>query len=542
MLELRAEVSDTHQRTGANDKTGRSMQQLPLTGETDSRKLVEALYDFLAIVVRGWRLVAACVALTMTGAVIYLASAKPAYQAVARLLILQQGGQPVNVAGNGHNQNVLLQSVDGYSNTLASHIMIIRSPLIVSRALDLTNLKGVSAEEVLLGLTVKLPDPAARVIELGYKGGSRDEAVKVVDSVIKSYGRFLTENYQKNSNQVLDLITKARDELNTDLKRLETEYLEHRQKNTGHPVGGDGKTFIAKRLDQWDDAISQATLRSLNLKSQLELGRNLANDGAGIDVITSALSHAGGVPLQPAPATEKAVGTGVSYDRVEAQLREIIFQRQNAESLLYHLRAERAKAVAETKVGEAEVVHEFYAIPEVAERGKAYKHALDSLNETKRTARQANDPSLLLAKTRVNDLEADLGRAWEQMRPEIEAKLAQGDVDHIRQAERELVLLKANEASLRERLDALKEQRLVELEATQARLAKQHGPEHAKVLEVRKQVALLKGGADLTSSDPSQTHSRAPPQVDRGRPEVSRGDQSGARAAVPARPRRIESV
>ena len=48
------------------------MQQLPLTGQTDSRKLVEALYDFLAIVVRGWRLVAACVAMTMTGAVIYL--------------------------------------------------------------------------------------------------------------------------------------------------------------------------------------------------------------------------------------------------------------------------------------------------------------------------------------------------------------------------------------------------------------------------------------------------------------------------------------
>ena len=169
----------------------------------------------------------------------------------------------------------------------------------MARALDLTNLKGVSAEEVLAGLTVKLPDPAARVIELGYKGGSRDEAVKVVDSVIKSYDRFLTENYQKNSNQVLDLITKARDELNTDLKRLETEYLEHRQKNTGHPVGGDGKTFIARRLDQWDEAISQATLRSLNLKSQLELGRNLANDGASIDVITSALGHAGGMPLQP---------------------------------------------------------------------------------------------------------------------------------------------------------------------------------------------------------------------------------------------------
>ena len=137
------------------------------------------------------------------------------------------------------NHDNLLQSVDGYSNSLATHVMIIRSPLIVGRSLAAAGLKDVSAGSVITGLSVKLPDPAARVLELSYKAGSRDEAVRVVDSVIKSYDLFLQENYQQNSNDVLGLITKVRDELSADLKRLEKEYLEYRQKNTADPSGGE---------------------------------------------------------------------------------------------------------------------------------------------------------------------------------------------------------------------------------------------------------------------------------------------------------------
>ncbi len=156
------------------------MQQLPLTvqTQTDSRKLVEDLYDFLGTLVRGWRLIAVCVGITLVLAVIYLARVKPVYQASARLLVLQHGGQPLTVANGTSSHDNLLQSVDGYSNSLTTHIMIIRSPLIVGRSLAAAGLKDVSAGSVIAGLSVKLPDPAARVLELSYKAGSRDEAVR----------------------------------------------------------------------------------------------------------------------------------------------------------------------------------------------------------------------------------------------------------------------------------------------------------------------------------------------------------------------------
>ena len=153
------------------------MQKLPSTVQTDSRKLVEELYDFLGTIVRGWRLIAVCVGITLALAVIYLARVKPVYLASARLLVLQHGGQPLTVANGASSHDNLFQSVDGSSNSLTTHIMIIRSPLIVGRSLAAAGLKDISAGSVIAGLLVKLPDPAARVLELGYKAGSRDEAV-----------------------------------------------------------------------------------------------------------------------------------------------------------------------------------------------------------------------------------------------------------------------------------------------------------------------------------------------------------------------------
>ena len=231
--------------------------------------------------------------------------------------------------------------------------------------------------------------------------------------MIKSYDRFLQENYQKNSNQVLNLITRARDELSTELKKLEKEYLEYRQQSTGHPTGEDGKTFIARRLDQWDQAISQAMLRSLNLKSQLELGRNLADDGAGVDVVMNALGHVGGTPLDPAAADHRALRTGLSYDRVEAQLRRD------------HIPAQDRREPARTPPGRTcqggfrhesernDVIHGVLRDP--ASR-RARQRLINSpwrlTTRAKRVSRQANDPSVTSARKRVKDLEAELGRSW----------------------------------------------------------------------------------------------------------------------------------
>src|SRR5208337_4279135 len=104
----------------------------------------------------------------------------------------------------------------------------------------------------------------------------------------------------------------------------------------------------------------------------------------------SALGHLSGTPVTPATA-EAGSATGLSYERLAAQLGEIEFQRQTAESLLEHLRAEHAKAVSSAQVSDAELVPEFYAEPAVADRAAALKDAKDRFNEARRVSRRSDE-------------------------------------------------------------------------------------------------------------------------------------------------------
>jgi hypothetical protein len=75
------------------------MHKLPSTVQTNSRKLVEGLYDFLGTIVRGWRLIAVCVGITLALAVIYLArgSSRSTWPRPA-CSSCSTRGQPLNVA------------------------------------------------------------------------------------------------------------------------------------------------------------------------------------------------------------------------------------------------------------------------------------------------------------------------------------------------------------------------------------------------------------------------------------------------------------
>ena len=132
---------------------------------------------------------------------------------------------------------------------------------------------------MIANLTVKQPDTDAKIIDLVYKSKSPQEAQLVLDGVIESYKLFLKSNYQKNSSDVIGLITKARDELNAELKSLEQAYLEYRQKNPAYSADSTGQTFVARRLDQWDQTLNQFSARSLQLQSQLELGKKMSREG-----------------------------------------------------------------------------------------------------------------------------------------------------------------------------------------------------------------------------------------------------------------------
>ena len=194
--------------------------------------------SLIAILWRGRRWYVACVLACLAIASVYLVMAPRIYQAEVRLLVLQQGGRPLNVANTDPNP----LSWRGLRTTSRPICLIISSPQVVKRAIDkvgLDNLPSLLAakkrgldpvEEAINHLKVTRPDRLAKVLLVEYRAGGRDEVVRTIEAITDSYKQFIEETFQKNSSTAISIISKARDDLSQELGELEAKYLELRRK------------------------------------------------------------------------------------------------------------------------------------------------------------------------------------------------------------------------------------------------------------------------------------------------------------------------
>ena len=277
--------------------------------------------DLVRVLRRGWRYPVLAAAASLTVAVLYLAGQTRMYQATARILVLQQGGPPLSALDNGR--------MLGGDDYLPTHAAILKSPLVIGRAIEaigVANLPTLAAANARSGrglvveaideITVSRPDRVAKIVEIDYRAGSREEATRMVAAVLASYESFLQDKFQKSNGDVVALISSARDSLRKELVAMQKEYLEFRR---AHPVSSadeTGRSFVSRRLDQWDRAANEAMVKEVQLRAQIELGRKLAKDRIGYSAVVHAMNQlGGGEPLMPAQAAEPWQGGATDFVR-----------------------------------------------------------------------------------------------------------------------------------------------------------------------------------------------------------------------------------
>jgi capsular exopolysaccharide synthesis family protein len=466
------------------------MQELapPDRQDAEHLRLIEDLYSYLGTIRRWWRLVGLIVLACVVPAVAYQARVKPVYHATTRLLIFQQGGKPLRV-GSGEGGDLYSPAPGQSENVLATHGLIIRSPIIVGRALAASGLEGLSPGSVISRLTVKVEDETARILDVVYQAESKDEAVKVVGAVVRSYDEFLGETYRKNSSEAISLIMRARGELGQELEELERKYLEIRQKNPAYTAEEKGRSYYAQKINVWEQTVNQAAIRVLQLRKQLELGRKLAGEGLGATAVAGALSLASGEAQLIPGLSGSADATNFVSERLREELATVESQRLTAERLLNHLRANQEAEFAAGPAASAEVARLFYSDPKVAalqaQLEEARARVID-LGRLFRSGERGSDPVLASARRRVQYLEGRRGDLWNRQRPEIlrRVRAATGN-EEIRKAESELMVLGAKASALEERWKEVREQELGELRRRQDALVSRHGREHPDVVQVQ---------------------------------------------------------
>lgn len=205
---------------------------------------------------------------------LYFIKAEPIYETSAQVLIIKREGETSSPVS-------LLQADIGYEDSMTTHAQVIKSPKIVRRAvadpdfklpqlatfqgIPPENLHSVIIQDLSAGRAGGREAPDSQVLQVNYRSKSQHDAKVVVKAVLQAYEDFLGENYQNLSNETIELITRAKDELQKKLEAKNAE-IENYEKNV--PV--EVTIFHSEGLTKADLELKQAysSLKVLETKKR----------------------------------------------------------------------------------------------------------------------------------------------------------------------------------------------------------------------------------------------------------------------------------
>ncbi|MGF1582277.1 MAG: hypothetical protein ACFCD0_23380 [Gemmataceae bacterium] len=160
-----------------------------------------------------------------------------------------------------------LRRVEDY---IPSHVVALRSPLIVKAAISRHNLKtlrslkkGDAVRRIVRHLQVKREPKARNVLTLTYDTADAKEGAKILNAVITSYQHFLEETYRDVSKHTNRVVEKAFGQVEEEYFRKKKAYDDFLQENIEKLVGmsevGNVKAY-EKQILEWQ--LAEKTLQA----------------------------------------------------------------------------------------------------------------------------------------------------------------------------------------------------------------------------------------------------------------------------------------
>jgi len=232
---------------------------------------------------RKWLLVIGATVGLMVGA-LYYAQESPVYESMAEVLVIKKGTASATTQG--------LSAQTFVDNYVAAHVTLIKSPLIIQRAVAdgqlgaLPGFSGADNAAVQIGESLIVeggqPDSvgsSTNILNLSFQGTDPDVCQRVLDAVIASYQSFLDETYEHFNENTLTLITTKAEEFLRQLQKKEREYRVFRQTIPLLQKGKEGGSFSEDRLTAIEAERSALRIRRAKAESRLETIRQALHNG-----------------------------------------------------------------------------------------------------------------------------------------------------------------------------------------------------------------------------------------------------------------------
>lgn len=176
-------------------------------------------------------LVALGLVMGLTIGALYYVQLSPVYQATAQILVIRKTKSPLPSSETDPRHSY-------YDDYLATHQVLIKSPLIVQKAVDKHQLHALDLFQGQTDATASIVRSLAaaresgtsnNLLALSFRGGKPEDCVRVLNAVIDSYKDFLDETYQTVSSETLAQITRATETLQKSLDQKIKAYEEFQQ-------------------------------------------------------------------------------------------------------------------------------------------------------------------------------------------------------------------------------------------------------------------------------------------------------------------------
>jgi succinoglycan biosynthesis transport protein ExoP len=216
-------------------------------------------------------LIALGAAIALVLATFYYARAPRVYGSTAQVLVVKKRPDAVTGLDTRH------LAIEDY---VATHQTLIRSPLVVERAIkkrDLQALKCFAGQQddltdvIIASLGVnrsKTSSGSNNVLTLSFQATEPEDCATVLNAVIASYKDFLDETYRNTSEDAVQLITEARNVLEKKRADQEKAYAKFREEAPLVLRGKDGAEL--ERLTSIESKLSALLLRKAELEGYLK--------------------------------------------------------------------------------------------------------------------------------------------------------------------------------------------------------------------------------------------------------------------------------
>jgi capsular exopolysaccharide synthesis family protein len=206
---------------------------------------------------------------------LYFLKATPVFRSSAEVLLIKK---EASIGGDSRRDRLSY----GLEDALSTQMLLFSSPLIVGRAVEQFHLDALpslkdqqpAAAAIIESLkTLRAGDkntPDPNVMLLSYEGVNAEDCQTVLNALIHTYQQFLGETYQNANEEVMRLISQAKDVLHKQLTEKEAAYRKFRQESPLLWNNGSAANLHEQRLAEIEKSRSQAIIECAQLEGRIE--------------------------------------------------------------------------------------------------------------------------------------------------------------------------------------------------------------------------------------------------------------------------------